>query len=137
AGVGDLGGHVGILLGKVLGEHIGQLVGLLVVGCLVLPHAAGVQHLGGHAGAAGGVVHVEHIVVLELHIVKAAVQGCGDHGAGVAQLHPLGACGGAAAGPAGDRKSTRLNSSHVSISYAVFCLKKKTSNSALSLRINV
>src|SRR5699024_12837840 len=26
-----------------------------------------------------------------------------------------------------DRKSTRLNSSHVSISYAVFCLKKKNS----------
>src|SRR5688572_31075115 len=30
----------------------------------------------------------------------------------------------AAAGPA-DRKSTRLNSSHSQISYAVFCLKKK------------
>src|SRR5205085_7365462 len=30
------------------------------------------------------------------------------------------ACGG------GDRKSTRLNSSHSQISYAVFCLKKKT-----------
>src|SRR5690349_22157015 len=29
------------------------------------------------------------------------------------------------AGHAGDRKSTRLNSSHVEISYAVFCLKKK------------
>src|SRR5437870_8919252 len=28
-------------------------------------------------------------------------------------------------GAAGDRKSTRLNSSHVAISYAVFCLKKK------------
>src|SRR4051812_49748258 len=28
--------------------------------------------------------------------------------------------------PDGDRKSTRLNSSHMSISYAVFCLKKKT-----------
>src|SRR5690625_2024283 len=27
---------------------------------------------------------------------------------------------------AADRKSTRLNSSHVAISYAVFCLKKKT-----------
>src|SRR5699024_10146196 len=27
-----------------------------------------------------------------------------------------------------DRKSTRLNSSHVSISYAVFCLKKKKRN---------
>src|SRR5690625_6808004 len=28
-------------------------------------------------------------------------------------------------GALGDRKSTRLNSSHVAISYAVFCLKKK------------
>src|SRR5690625_6477721 len=28
----------------------------------------------------------------------------------------------------GDRKSTRLNSSHVAISYAVFCLKKKKNN---------
>src|SRR5690349_23581559 len=36
---------------------------------------------------------------------------CAAHGG------PL--CGG------GDRKSTRLNSSHVEISYAVFCLKKK------------
>src|SRR5690606_41918724 len=30
-------------------------------------------------------------------------------------------------GHARDRKSTRLNSSHVKTSYAVFCLKKKTS----------
>src|SRR5947199_6353219 len=29
-----------------------------------------------------------------------------------------------------DRKSTRLNSSHLGISYAVFCLKKKTSSLA-------
>src|SRR5437773_4655589 len=29
-------------------------------------------------------------------------------------------------GSSGDRKSTRLNSSHITISYAVFCLKKKT-----------
>src|SRR5438132_10847732 len=29
---------------------------------------------------------------------------------------------------AGDRKSTRLNSSHTVISYAVFCLKKKKKN---------
>src|SRR3712207_7868433 len=48
-------------------------------------------------------------------------------------LHPLGAAGGlgtaADPGPgarrATDRKSTRLNSSHANISYAVFCLKKK------------
>src|SRR5690349_24473241 len=31
----------------------------------------------------------------------------------------------APAAPSPDRKSTRLNSSHVEISYAVFCLKKK------------
>src|SRR5690625_6420495 len=31
----------------------------------------------------------------------------------------------AAKDPQADRKSTRLNSSHVAISYAVFCLKKK------------
>src|SRR6516225_369687 len=29
-----------------------------------------------------------------------------------------------------DRKSTRLNSSHMSTSYAVFCLKKKTTKTA-------
>src|SRR5690606_42137244 len=33
----------------------------------------------------------------------------------------------------GDRKSTRLNSSHVKISYAVFCLKKKIINLILIL----
>src|SRR5690606_41004007 len=36
-----------------------------------------------------------------------------------AELEGIGAEGG------GDRKSTRLNSSHVKISYAVFCVKKK------------
>src|SRR3712207_7245350 len=41
----------------------------------------------------------------------------------------------AAARPVGikvvrDRKSTRLNSSHANISYAVFCLKKKTTPTA-------
>src|SRR2546426_4576558 len=40
----------------------------------------------------------------------------------VVRLHPL---GGDVEGIARDRKSTRLNSSHLVISYAVFCLKKK------------
>src|SRR2546430_10151357 len=35
---------------------------------------------------------------------------------------------------AGDRKSTRLNSSHSQISYAVFCLKKKTLRSTRLVR---
>src|SRR5438445_4897825 len=34
-------------------------------------------------------------------------------------------------GASGDRKSTRLNSSHANISYAVFCLKKKNFNNLL------
>src|SRR2546430_11170668 len=41
----------------------------------------------------------------------AARPGTGDHGPSAARE--------------GDRKSTRLNSSHSQISYAVFCLKKK------------
>src|SRR5690242_20853918 len=35
-----------------------------------------------------------------------------------------------------DRKSTRLNSSHMSISYAVFCLKKKKSQKTNTLTAN-
>src|SRR5207249_11287655 len=35
-----------------------------------------------------------------------------------------------------DRKSTRLNSSHVSISYAVFCLKKKKKTDDQQLSVN-
>src|SRR6266481_8769485 len=41
----------------------------------------------------------------------------GGRGASVRRIRATSQCG--------DRKSTRLNSSHSSISYAVFCLKKK------------
>src|SRR3712207_8603244 len=48
-----------------------------------------------------------------------------------ARRHPARAVGqdddGVVGGEAADRKSTRLNSSHANISYAVFCLKKKIS----------
>src|SRR3712207_8014064 len=37
---------------------------------------------------------------------------------------------------AGDRKSTRLNSSHANISYAVFCLKKKLHTPLLRVRLH-
>src|SRR5258707_10528794 len=46
---------------------------------------------------------------------------------------PLGVAAAALVGdraPIGDRKSTRLNSSHANISYAVFCLKKKTTKAS-------
>src|SRR2546428_7946375 len=44
------------------------------------------------------------------------------------RFHPL-------RGPGGeDRKSTRLNSSHDQISYAVFCLKKKTTHDIGSIQ---
>src|SRR5690625_7416825 len=38
-------------------------------------------------------------------------------------------------GAAGDRKSTRLNSSHVAISYAVFCLKKKKRKESVAIYV--
>src|SRR5690348_17673222 len=40
-------------------------------------------------------------------------------------------------GMARDRKSTRLNSSHPSISYAVFCLKKKKSRNSNTCRYSL
>src|SRR5690625_6355919 len=48
------------------------------------------------------------------------------------QGHPAGGGEEGAEGQGGDRKSTRLNSSHVAISYAVFCLKKKNKTSELT-----
>src|SRR5260221_8367849 len=55
--------------------------------------------------------------------------GRADRGEDVVHMSPCGKVGfrGVAVGRGtpGDRKSTRLNSSHTVISYAVFCLKKK------------
>src|SRR5438045_4392878 len=45
-----------------------------------------------------------------------------------AMLKYLREIGGDSAAAESDRKSTRLNSSHLGISYAVFCLKKKKTN---------
>src|SRR5256885_11380342 len=62
------------------------------------------------------------IYTLSLHdalpICIVAVVAAGRPGAGLAMHGP-------AVHRHGDRKSTRLNSSHLVISYAVFCLKKK------------
>src|SRR3712207_8769269 len=50
----------------------------------------------------------------------------GDGGSGRGGARPR------AGGAAADRKSTRLNSSHANISYAVFCLKKKKNTAIVS-----
>src|SRR3712207_8014461 len=57
----------------------------------------------------------------------AARRHCGHHAGGCGPHEP----GRTAAGRRSDRKSTRLNSSHANISYAVFCLKKKKKNHPL------
>src|SRR3712207_6892526 len=56
------------------------------------------------------------------HRLPLPVRPPGHHGRAPQRLH--GAQGHRELGDA-DRKSTRLNSSHANISYAVFCLKKK------------
>src|SRR5699024_8870751 len=72
---------------------------------------------GDQGGAVRGVVHLDVEACgagAELGGVDLGVGGVGDHQE-VVLGEPVGE----------DRKSTRLNSSHVSISYAVFCLKKQ------------
>src|SRR3712207_5989021 len=61
-------------------------------------------------------------------------QGVRDPGAGlVATAHAPDGLIEALEGTGPDRKSTRLNSSHANISYAVFCLKKKNNHVMLNI----
>src|SRR2546429_3050304 len=71
------------------------------------------------------------IYTLSLHDALPIYQQDGDQGQGRLQTENLDATGELPANNK-DRKSTRLNSSHGYISYAVFCLKKKKSRTALS-----
>src|SRR5256885_9317920 len=61
-----------------------------------------------------------------LFVVTRAIVASGSHGPAPRSLRPDVCCTPQGAQEARDRKSTRLNSSHLVISYAVFCLKKKT-----------
>src|SRR5690606_40313142 len=74
-----------------------------------------VDRLDDGVGRGGGVDHVEVVEQTQLlHQAHGQVEPGGRHGV------PR------------DRKSTRLNSSHVKISYAVFCLKKKKITSMIT-----
>src|SRR5207245_8813528 len=82
------------------------------------------EHIGPRRTHAGGIA-LQLIAVGEHRFASRHVQQLGGQDPDqIAGLHH-----GAASHPVGvmktDRKSTRLNSSHGSISYAVFCLKKK------------
>src|SRR5437879_11922040 len=59
----------------------------------------------------------------------------GGSSSGSAAATACGMCLGALGSQTGDRKSTRLNSSHRCISYAVFCLKKKKNTKEANKRI--
>src|SRR5699024_12173799 len=97
------------------GEH-GHTGGEDLLRCRCVPAPEGVQGLG-----PGGIVGERDRPPLG-DTADAALDLRGARRPQLARLHPH-------VQPAEegtrDRKSTRLNSSHVSISYAVFCLKKK------------
>src|SRR5690242_21534694 len=74
------------------------------------------------SGTTGARLHqsVDHQSDLEPHVYRESVTVTCFIAATVLKIVNIVYCTGAR-----DRKSTRLNSSHMSISYAVFCLKKK------------
>src|SRR5690554_7493472 len=72
------------------------------------------------------VVQLEHVHVAHSHRTVKCVAGTAIVQLGLAT--GIQVCQGQHTLDLGDRKSTRLNSSHVRISYAVFCLKKKKKN---------
>src|SRR5256885_10333057 len=83
----------------------------------------------GHPGRPGGTLGVPcllgHDMGLAHHLAE-ELQALGHHVLEGGGAHLL---GGDHAALLEDRKSTRLNSSHLVISYAVFCLKKKNVHS--------
>src|SRR5690625_1845817 len=94
--------------------HLGAGRAQLLAGLDDASGHAGLGQLAPGAGVVGLLVadvavDLQHAVVVLEHVL--------DDGAGEGVL---------GVGVDVDRKSTRLNSSHVAISYAVFCLKKKT-----------
>src|SRR5690606_41390587 len=79
-----------------------------------------------HGTAFGGIAAVagQHDVVPARQRPADGLEGLAAHDDGLAHGDAL-EVGKVCRQVPGDRKSTRLNSSHVKISYAVFCLKKK------------
>src|SRR2546430_3676965 len=68
-----------------------------------------------------------------LHRRRLHAHGVGAPGAEICDSRPTAVLADSDWAYGGDRKSTRLSSSHSQISYAVFCLKKKNKNSPSTL----
>src|SRR5699024_11546012 len=89
---------------------------------LLLPMVRGLQHLKrlsvDEEGMKARILHGQNLSKPDSVVkVEPFIFMFNDQLLAIYQIHPE--------KPDLDRKSTRLNSSHVSISYAVFCLKKK------------
>src|SRR5207253_2517148 len=104
--------------GVVLRDQIFRSGNEICKGVLFLLHApAVVPGLSEFAAAPNVRNGVDHAALQKTQAIRIEVHGHGDAIAAVAVKKQR-----------RDRKSTRLNSSHVAISYAVFCLKKKKKN---------
>src|SRR3712207_7040402 len=79
--------------------------------------------MSGHGGSAGNVTTIGYHEAADVAAAYQYAQTLDDR----VVLYGV-SMGAAAILRAADRKSTRLNSSHANISYAVFCLKKKNKN---------
>src|SRR6266496_5054478 len=116
-------------------EQLGEAVGVVVGGAgpalqaaqpllthddvAVGRHGAAVESAAGHVGEALSVADRRAVLGDFVNEHRPGTQGSRHPGAGADRTVPA---------RFRDRKSTRLNSSHVEISYAVFCLKKKKKN---------
>src|SRR3989475_5709746 len=72
-------------------------------------------------------LRINEAPVIDVHLVKSTEPPGGIGEPGTSAVMPA----------VTDRKSTRLNSSHSQISYAVFCLKKKNKNKTISERSQI
>src|ERR1039458_6830627 len=84
-------------------------------------HAGGNESAFGGFGDRIGVVDLDGVILSPQPVVGQLKKFADDSSIKAIILHVNSPGGGVAAS---DRKSTRLNSSHLGISYAVFCLKK-------------
>src|SRR5690625_5928509 len=107
------------MVGEIRDEHTAQfafnasLTGHLVLSTLHAKDALGTVHRLLEMGIKPSDLQQSLIAVAALELLPINVNDTAVRRAAILELLD------------GDRKSTRLNSSHVAISYAVFCLKKK------------